>query len=65
MTNLSHAANRISETRSLVGSRMNELDSLGSLNEDLDLQYQQTLSTLQDVDYAKAVSDLTRKHRGY
>lgn len=61
VTNLSHAANRISETRSLVGSRMNELESLGSLNEDLDLQYQQTLSTLQDVDYAKAVSDLTRK----
>ncbi|MDZ4251617.1 MAG: flagellar hook-associated protein FlgL [Sulfuritalea sp.] len=61
MTNLAHAADRIIETRALVGSRMNELESLGSLNEDLGLQYQQTLSTLQDVDYAKAVSDLSRK----
>ena len=37
------------------------LDSLSSLNENLSLQYQQNLSDLQDIDYAKAISDLTRK----
>jgi flagellar hook-associated protein 3 FlgL len=40
---------------------MGEIDSLSSVNEDLSLQYQQTLSQLQDLDYAKAISDLTRK----
>ena len=39
---------------------MNEIDSLASLNDSLDLQYQQTLSNLQDLDYAKAITDLTR-----
>ena len=47
--------------RATLGSRMNELESLGYLNQDLSLQYQQTLSKLQDLDYAKAVTDLTRK----
>jgi flagellar hook-associated protein 3 FlgL len=40
---------------------MNEIDSLASLNESLGVQYQQTLSGLQDLDYAKAITDLTRK----
>ena len=40
---------------------MNEIESLASLNENLSLQYQQNLSDLQDLDYAKAISDLTRK----
>jgi flagellar hook-associated protein 3 FlgL len=40
---------------------MAEIDSISSVNEDLNLQYQQTLSQLQDLDYAKAISDLTRK----
>jgi len=39
---------------------MNEIDSLSNLNQDMTLQYQQTLSNLQDLDYAKAISDLTR-----
>jgi flagellar hook-associated protein 3 FlgL len=39
---------------------MNEIESLGSLNDDVNLQYQQTLSQLQDLDYAKSYSDLTR-----
>jgi flagellar hook-associated protein 3 FlgL len=47
--------------RAQVGSRMNENESLGNLNEDLSLQYQQTLAQLQDLDYAKAIADLTRK----
>lgn len=61
VTNLAHATDRIMGTRALVGSRMNEIESLGNLNDNLGLQYQQTLSTLQDVDYAKAIADLTRK----
>ena len=61
LTNLDHATDNILRVRAQVGSRMNEIESLGNLNEDLSLQYQQTLSDLQDLDYAKAISDLTRK----
>jgi flagellar hook-associated protein 3 FlgL len=60
MTNLDQAMNNVVRVRAGVGSRMNELESLGSLNDNLSLQYQQTLSNLQDLDYAKAITDLTR-----
>ncbi len=61
LTNLGQAQENILGVRAAVGSRLNELDSLSSLNTDLDLQYQQTLSNLQDLDYAQAITDLTRK----
>ena len=61
LTNLDHATDNILRVRAQIGSRMNEIDSLSSVNSDLNLQYQQTLSNLQDLDYAKAISDLTRK----
>lgn len=61
LTNLDQATDNILRIRAQIGSRMNETDSLAGVNEDLALQYQQTLSDLQDLDYAKAISDLTRK----
>ncbi len=59
VTNLDQASSNILRVRAQIGSSMNEIDSLGSLNDSLGLQYQQTLSELQDLDYAKAISDLT------
>lgn len=61
LTNLDQAGDNVLRVRAQIGSRMNEIDSLGNLNDSLGLQYQQTLSGLQDLDYAKAISDLTRK----
>lgn len=61
VTNLNNASDKILEVRAKIGSRMNELDSLANMNEGLGLQYEQTLSNLQDIDYAKATADLTRK----
>lgn len=61
LTNFDQANDNILRVRAMIGSRMAELDSLGNVNEDLNLQYQQTLSNLQDLDYAKTISDLTRK----
>ena len=61
LVNLDHSTDNILRVRAQVGARMNENESLGNLNEDLSLQYQQTLSQLQDLDYAKAIADLTRK----
>lgn len=61
LTNLDQATDNILRVRAQIGARMGELDSLGSVNADLALQYQQTLSNLQDLDYAKTYSDLQRK----
>lgn len=61
LTNVDQAIDNILRVRAQIGSRMNEIESLGSLTEGLGLQHQQTLSSLQDLDYAKAIADLSRK----
>lgn len=48
-------------TRASLGARMNEVDALKSTGDDLGLQFKQTLSLLQDLDYNKAITDLTRQ----
>ena len=40
---------------------MRELDSLSSAASDLGIQYAATLSSLQDLDYTKALSDFARQ----
>ncbi len=55
------ANENILRVRAMIGSRLSELESLGDVNADLNLQYQQAISQLQDLDYARAISDLTRK----
>lgn len=47
--------------RASLGSRLQELDALQNTGEDLGLQFKQSLSQLQDVDYNKAITDLTRQ----
>lgn len=61
LSNLDNALQNVLTVRASVGARMNEVDSVKSTGEDLQLQYQQTISNLQDLDYAKAISDLTRQ----
>lgn len=61
LANLDQSLEKVAVRRSLVGTRMREADSLQSNSEDLSLQYQQTLSQLQDLDYAKTVSDLMQQ----
>ena len=60
LTNIDQANQNVLRIRAGVGSRMNEVQSLGNLTDSLSLQYQKALSNLQDVDYTKAVTDLTR-----
>lgn len=47
--------------QSAVGARLAELDSLTSASEDVNLQYQSTLSGLQDLDWASAITQLQRQ----
>jgi len=61
LTNLDNALNNILTTQSSQGLRLNEIDSLQTTGDQLGLQFKQTLSHLQDVDYNKAISDLTQQ----
>jgi len=53
--------NSISQVQAGVGSRMVEVDTQKSISGDLGLQYSNTMSRLQDADYAKSISDLTQQ----
>ena len=61
LNGLDAALNNVSKVRSAIGARLNEIDSMKNLNSDLDTQFSQTLSNLQDVDYTKAISDLSKQ----
>lgn len=64
LTNLDNDLNKVLTVRASVGSRMNEIDSVKSTGGDIALQYDQTLSGLQDLDYAQAISDLNKQSLG-
>ena len=54
--NVKSALDTVLTTRSAIGSRLNELDTLDSNGDDLDIQYASTLSDLTDLDLVKAYS---------
>lgn len=60
LTGLSEALGNVVNVQTSVGARLKELDSAKSFVDDLSSQYQQAMSQLQDLDYAKAISDLTK-----
>lgn len=59
LSNLDQAAANVSRVQSSVGSLEQELDSLSSAGSDLNVQYQSSLSSLQDLDWAQALSNFT------
>ncbi|MDD5298562.1 MAG: flagellar hook-associated protein FlgL [Rhodocyclaceae bacterium] len=61
---LSTALDSILNARASVGSRLSELDGLSTVNANLDTQYAQVLSSLQDTDYNKAISQLSMQQIG-
>ena len=58
LMDLDRALDSLSEARGRVGSRLAVIDQQLDSNEDLGLQYKQTLSQVRDVDYASAISEL-------
>lgn len=58
--NLDQAQENVLRVRAGTGSRQLEIDALAGIGEDLNVQYSAALSRLQDLDYAEAVSRLTR-----
>lgn len=61
IASIDQASDNILRVRAGIGSRLHELDFLTNVNSDMGLQYQDALSKLQDLDYAKALSDLTQQ----
>ncbi len=58
---LSQDLNNVLGVRATIGSRLNELSALQVTGSQLGLQFKQTLSTIQDTDYNKAITDLTQQ----
>ncbi|EAQ98455.1 flagellar hook-associated protein FlgL [Congregibacter litoralis] len=58
LNNLDQAIGNVLEVQSDVGVRLNRIESQQSINEDFNLQLQTTLSDVQDVDFAEAISKL-------
>jgi flagellar hook-associated protein 3 FlgL len=60
LANLNNTLSNVVTVQADVGSRLKEAQSTQSTNEDLNLQLTQTVSTLTDLDYSKAISDFTQ-----
>ena len=59
MSNVDNAHDHVLTVRAQVGAHLKEVDTAQSTSEDLSLAYSQSLSRLQDLDYAKALSDFS------
>lgn len=55
------ALDNVLTRRAAVGSGLREIDALQRIGEDTAIQYQQSLSYLQDLDFARAISDMMRQ----
>jgi flagellar hook-associated protein 3 FlgL len=58
LVNLDQAIGKILEVQAEVGVRLNRIESQKQINEDFNLQLQTTLSDVEDVDFAEAISRL-------
>lgn len=61
MSNLDQAMTKVLTVRASVGARLNELDTLQTSGDALGTVYKSQISQLQDLDYTKAISDLTQQ----
>ncbi|WP_426287049.1 flagellar hook-associated protein FlgL [Luteibacter sp. E-22] len=61
LQNLDQAATSFLDTRTKIGARMNTLDQQTQIGADVKLQYASTLSDLQELDYASAISKFTQQ----
>lgn len=64
LIDLDRSLDNVVDIRTRVGSRLNAIDSQKDFNDSFKLQLQETLSNLQDLDYAEAVSRLNLQITG-
>lgn len=60
-SNTDRALDNVLTVRASVGTRLQEIDALDFAGDDRNLQYSQTLSKLQDVDYTQALTQLSQQ----
>ncbi|GHA84263.1 flagellar hook-associated protein FlgL [Modicisalibacter luteus] len=61
---LDNSLDNVLTVRASVGARLNELDVLDDVGGNRTLNYEQTMSDLVDLDYARAISDYTLRQVG-
>jgi flagellar hook-associated protein 3 FlgL len=61
--NMKNALDNVLTVQASVGARLKEVDALDSTGDDLNVQYQTTLSGLQDLDMVKAISLYTQQQQ--
>ena len=61
LADIDQATNHVIDKRSDVGSRSRALDDEASLGDDFKVQLSTTLSSLQDLDYASAITQLSQQ----
>ncbi|SFE26626.1 flagellar hook-associated protein 3 FlgL [Nitrosomonas sp. Nm166] len=61
LQNIDNSLEHVLAKQSSIGARLQEIDTLENIGSDQNIQFEQSLSHLQDVDFAKAISDLQRQ----
>lgn len=61
LTSIGQIEENFLKARAAIGTRLVEVDDLDGVGDNIDLQYSETLSSLQDLDYAEAITRLTRQ----
>ena len=61
LTRLDSAIGEVLNTRASIGARLNTIDNQRNMNDSFDLMLQENRSTLEDLDYAEAVSRFERQ----
>lgn len=65
LSNFDRGIDNVLRVQASVGARLREAQDAKASQDDLLVQYEQTLSDLRDLDYAKAISDLARQQLTY
>lgn len=58
---IDQAIDSVLVSRAKVGARLNEIESLDNYGQELKIEYKRTLSEVEDLDYAKALSDVSQQ----
>lgn len=61
LTNLDAVLARVIDVRSQIGGRLNAIEQQVNVNENLEFNIENNLSQIKDLDYAEAISTLTRQ----
>jgi flagellar hook-associated protein 3 FlgL len=61
LTNISSVLQTVIDTQAKIGARINVIEQQAEINDGLTLSVQETLSDIQDLDYAEAISRFTQQ----